>query len=155
YGLLWMVTLAGSPTLMPSMLSGSELNAANALEMLSFSVSGVIGLPLAGFLLSVMNGADVVAFDRASYFFLVACFVAIGPLAARTGGDSADAGRGGIGPALRFAAGDRFVRHSTIMYMFLNVGRGILDVLLPVILLRNAAAGSRILGLVTGGAALG
>lgn len=158
YGLLWMVTLAGSPTIMPSIVSEADLNAANALETISFSVSGVVGLPLAGLLLSIMSGADVLAFDAASYFVLVGCLAAIGPLAAR-GGLGVPAGeagrRGGLAPALRFAAGDRFIRHSTIMYMLLNVGRGILDVLIPVILLRGGGAGSRVLGLVTGGAALG
>jgi Transmembrane secretion effector len=159
YALLWMVTLAGSPTMMPSIVHAPDLNAANALETISFSVSGVVGLPLAGLLLSVMNGADVLAFDAASYFILVGCLVAIGPIAARGGPGALPAEAGanvvGLGPAVRFAASDRFIRHSTIMYMFLNVGRGVLDVLLPVILLRSAGAGSQILGLVTGGAALG
>jgi MFS family permease len=159
YGLLWMVTLAGAPTMMPSIVPAAELNAANALETLSFAVSGVLGLSLAGLLLSLMSGADVLAFDAASYFILVGCLLGIGPVQARRAvatSEPAAEGRGaGLGPAIRFAIGERFVCISTIMYMLLNIGRGILDVLIPVILLRGPAGSSRILGLVTAGGALG
>jgi MFS family permease len=158
YGLLWMVTLAGSPTMMPLILPPAELNAANALETVSFSVSGVLGLPLAGVLLSIMSGADVLVFDAASYFILVGCLLAIGPVGTRRDTrppHAAARNRGsGLRPAIQFSLGNRFIRNSTVMYMMLNIGRGILDVLIPVILLRGSG-GSRILGLVMAGAAVG
>src|SRR5690349_4928218 len=51
YGLLMMVSLAGIPTLIPSLVDESRLRTANALEILSYTLSGIVGPALAGLLI--------------------------------------------------------------------------------------------------------
>ncbi len=155
YGLLRMITLAGAPTILPLILPAARLNAANALEMLSYSISNVVGPAVAGLLLAVISGADVLAFDALSYFLLVACLFAIGPVAAQRPEAGQARGSEGLGPAVSFSVGNRFIRNSTLMYMTLNIGRGVLDVLVPVLLLRIPGASSRTLGLVAAIEAIG
>ncbi len=52
YGFLMMISLAGGPTLIPSIVQPEQLDTANALETLSYTISGVIGPPLAGLLIA-------------------------------------------------------------------------------------------------------
>src|SRR5690348_16473601 len=52
YGCLTMITLAGGPSLVPSLLPQQQLATANSLEMLSYTLSGVVGPPVAGFLIA-------------------------------------------------------------------------------------------------------
>lgn len=154
YGLLRMITLAGAPTILPLILPAADLNAANALEMLSYSVSSVMGPAVAGLLLATIDGADVLAFDALSYFLLVASLLAIGPVTAQRAAGKAGAD-GGLRPAVSFSLANPFIRNSTLMYMTLNIGRGVLDVLVPVLLLRIPGADSRTLGLVAAIEAIG
>ena len=48
YGGLMMISLAGSPTTIPSLISEDLLPAANALETIAFTLGGVVGPPIAG-----------------------------------------------------------------------------------------------------------
>lgn len=96
--------------------------------------------------------------DAASYFFLVVCLLAIGRVSApeepRRTGVARIHRDGGLRPAIEFSVRNPFIRNTTLMYMLLNVGRGILDVLVPVLILGSPHGSSRILGFVTGGAAI-
>lgn len=155
YGFLKMITLAGAPTLLPAILPEQHLNTANALEMVSYSFSSIIGPSLAGLLLAVLSGADVLLFDAVSYLVLVGCLLAIGPV---TGGRAAGrqaAPETGLRPAIRFSAGNAFLRNSTLMYMLLNVGKGVIDVLVPVLILESPGGSSTLLGLVSAATAAG
>lgn len=153
YGMMRMITLAGAPSLLPQVVPPAQLNAANALETVSFSVSSVAGLSLGGFLLSVVSGADVLAFDALSYFALTGCLLAIGSLQAPARSPGPRASQS-LRPAVGLVMQNPFLRNSTAMYMLLNVGRGILDVLVPVLVIEIGGSG-RTLGAVTGAAALG
>ena len=51
YGLLYMISLAGFPSIIPDLVPADDLSTANALESLSFSVGGVAGPALAGLLI--------------------------------------------------------------------------------------------------------
>jgi MFS family permease len=154
YGLMRMITLAGAPTMLPLLLPAAQLNAANALETISFSISDFAGLPLAGLLLSIIDGADVLIFDALSYFFLVSCLLSIGPVAGHRAPTSEQRATD-LKPAIQFSLANQFIRNSTLMYMLLNVGRGVLEVLVPVYVLQTPGANSRTLGLVSAGAAVG
>jgi MFS family permease len=73
YGFLFMISLAGIPSVIPSLVSGGDLNTANAMESISYGVGGVAGPALAGALIGLIGGANVVAIDAVSYFVFVAC----------------------------------------------------------------------------------
>lgn len=148
YGFLRMITLAGAPTMFPLLLPTRHLNAANALEMVSYSISSVAGPALGGLLLGVINPANVLIIDAVSYLALVLCLLAIGSqeMPRRTTGTAK--GENGLNPAIGFSVRNRFICNSTLMYMALNAGRGILDVLIPVLLLGISGSNSRILGAV-------
>src|SRR5688572_12456574 len=68
YGSLMMISLAGGPTLIPSIVKESQLETANAMETLSFTLSGVIGPPLAGLPIVWIGTINVVIIDAVSYF---------------------------------------------------------------------------------------
>jgi len=52
FGFLMMIPLAEVPVVLPSLVDMDDLNAANALETIGFTMGGVIGLPLAGLLIA-------------------------------------------------------------------------------------------------------
>ena len=82
YGLLYMVSGAGMPTILPRLLSGDELITANAMESISWSIGGLVGPVLAGLLIAVIGAPTVLAFDALSYGVFVACLLGMGPLPA-------------------------------------------------------------------------
>ena len=63
-----MVSLAGFPAMIPSLVSEKQLNTANALEILSYTVSGIGGPALAGLLIALIGAPATVLVDVASYF---------------------------------------------------------------------------------------
>jgi MFS family permease len=69
YGFLFMIGLAGAPTLIPALVDDDKLTAANSLETLGFTVSGVAGPALAGLLIAGIGAPYVLAVDAASYVF--------------------------------------------------------------------------------------
>ncbi|MFD9944209.1 MFS transporter [Nonomuraea sp. NPDC059023] len=67
YGLFKMIPLAGFPAAIPDLVEPRDRDAANALESVSFSVAGVLGPALAGFLIGTIGSELVLAFDALSY----------------------------------------------------------------------------------------
>ena len=66
YGLLTMVSLAGIPAVIPSLVGESQLITANALEILSYTVAGITGPALAGVLIELIGAPATVLVDVAS-----------------------------------------------------------------------------------------
>ncbi|PRX65941.1 transmembrane secretion effector [Nonomuraea fuscirosea] len=84
YGLFRMVPLAGFPAAIPDLVPERDRDAANALESLSFSLSGMIGPALGGVLIAGFGGEAVLAFDALSYaLFAVAALTVRRPLVVR------------------------------------------------------------------------
>ncbi|MFI9558324.1 MFS transporter [Nonomuraea endophytica] len=67
YGLFKMIPLAGFPAAIPDLVEPRDRDVANALESVSFSVAGVAGPALAGFLIGTIGSELVLAFDALSY----------------------------------------------------------------------------------------
>jgi MFS family permease len=67
FGFLMMIPLAGVPSLLPALVSGDELNAANALETIGYTVGGVLGPPLTGRLIAKVGPLDALYLDAATY----------------------------------------------------------------------------------------
>jgi predicted MFS family arabinose efflux permease len=135
YGLLKMVSLAGFPALIPSLVPGGKLEQANALEGMSFGLASLSGAALAGVAVATVGAAPVVAVDAASYLAL-----AIALLSIRGHGRPAQAihrpgaerrRRGGFGSIMRLAVTHPVLRTTTIMFALFNIGEGCLLVFLP------------------------
>jgi MFS family permease len=152
YGLLFMTSAAGVPTLIPRLVERDDLTTANAMESLSFGISGLVGPTIAGIVIAVLGAPVVLALDAATYAFFVISLLAMRPTATATPVVEAEAptpGRagGGVGPALRFIFGAPAIVTITVMYMCLNVAGGILAVLAPIYARDVLGGGSTTYGL--------
>ena len=63
YGLLYMVSGAGLPTILPRLLAGEELVTANAMESITWNLGGVGGPVLAGLLIGLTGVAALVGLN--------------------------------------------------------------------------------------------
>jgi len=133
YGLLKMISLAGFPALIPSLVPAGRLTAANALESVSFGIAGLVGAVTAGVAVATVGPEYVVAFDAFSYLVFAACLLGARDLtgARPTRGRAASQGGGGLGPVLRLVVRNRVLRDTTVMFALFNIGEGVLLVLLP------------------------
>jgi MFS family permease len=154
YGSLMMISLAGGPTLIPSIVRKDQLETANALETLSFTLSNVVGLPLAGLLIVWIGTANVVILDALSYFSFA--FLLLGVSENRTSqAISEENDSFSLFSAVRLMIEDKILRSTTLMFMAFNVGLGALTVFLPLVSDRIAPGSSKIFGALLGALALG
>jgi MFS family permease len=164
YGLLFMTSAAGIPSLITRLIRGPDLTTANAMESLSFSLSGLIGPGVAGLLIAFVGAPFVLAIDALTYFVFVACLLAM-----RRGGEGeapepaseAEAGAAspptskGLGPAVRFILGSAPIVAITLFYMSVNIAGGIVTVVIPLyvrdVLLGGPATFGLLLSVLTAG----
>ena len=147
YGLLFMVSLAGIPSMIPSLVDEAELTTANAMETLSYAIAGLAGPALAGAAIALASAPTVLAIDAATYGFLVVSLLAMRPLPAAAPAAPAAAVVGasptdpapapssvsrGLGPAVRFLLATPAILVLTLMYMTINIGEGMSGVYLPI-----------------------
>lgn len=129
YGLAKMIPLAGVPTLIPDIVDAEHLNAANALEMLSYGVGSVAGPALTGAALAVVAPGNVLALDAAS-FLVFACCLKLMKRPTASAPDTAVSVS--VTGSLRFIVGCGPIRTTTLMFAGCNIGLGVLMVLIPV-----------------------
>lgn len=155
YGSLMMISLAGGPTLIPSIVRTDQLETANALETLSFTLSNVIGPPLAGLLIVWIGTANVVVIDALSYFIFA--LMLLGISVTKTFYASSGQGKASFGliSAIRLMLGDKVLLSTTLMFMAFNVGLGALTVFLPLISDRIAPGSAEMFGILLGALAVG
>jgi len=164
YGLLFMTSAAGIPSLITRLVRGDELITANAMESLSFSLSGLIGPGVAGLLIAFVGAPFVLAIDALTYFVFVACLLAMrrgGKGEAPEPGSEAEAGAAsaptskGLGPAVRFILGSAPIVAITLFYMSVNIAGGIVTVVIPLyvrdVLLGGPATFGLLLSVLTAG----
>ncbi len=139
YGLLYMTSVAGIPSMIPALVDGDELTTANAMESISYGIAGLVGPAMAGVVIAIFSAPVALAIDAVTYAVFVVCLLAMrraapDPDDATTGGAPATAAPrpGGLGPALRFVLGAPAIVAITVMYMGLNLSGGIFTVLAPV-----------------------
>jgi MFS family permease len=154
YGLLMMISLAGGPALVPSLVPRQQLATANALEMLSFTLGGVIGPMLAGALIAWVGAPNVVIIDAISYFAF-ALALAHTRLAGAPHAHQADAPVYHTGHAVRLLLTNKVLLATTLMFMAFNIGGGALAVCLPILADRVLGGGPELYGLLLGALALG
>ncbi|HEX5014800.1 MAG TPA: MFS transporter [Candidatus Limnocylindrales bacterium] len=149
YGLLFMTSAAGIPSLITRLVRSEDLTTANAMESLSFSLSGLVGPGVAGLLIAIVGAPFVLAIDALTYFIFVICLLAM-----RRGGRDATAadttqagGSRGLGPAVRFIFSSSAIVAITLFYMSVNIAGGIVTVVIPLYVRDVLDAGSETFGL--------
>ena len=154
HGLLKMVPLAGFPAAIPQLVDETDLETANALESLSFSVSTVVGPTVAGFLVGAIGAPNVLLVDALTYLVFAAAVASVRrPLAPpeRSAQDSTTRRR-----SLRFLARDRVIVATTAAFMLFNVAEGMLLLVVGPWLARNELpGGASTLGLLIAAMAAG
>ena len=156
YGLLYMIPLAGAPSLIPALVAQEHLATANALETLSYTLSGACGPLLAGLLIARFGAPNVLALDALSY---AAFALALTRIPARVGlvapqRVAAGKQRARMRDAFRLVRSNRVLLATTLMYMTFNVGLGFLAVWLPVVA-DHTGGGPAVYGLCLGAMAIG
>jgi len=157
YGFLMMIALAGGPTLIPSLVRPDQLATANALEMLAFTTGGVLGPVIAGLLIGKIGAPNVVILDVTSYFafaLLLARIRGVDLPARQKGGGGA-----GLEHAIRLLLANPILLATTLMFLTLNIGGGLLAVWLPILADQRLGGGAQLygslLGVLAGGEVVG
>ncbi|MEU6576363.1 MFS transporter [Streptomyces sp. NPDC046805] len=147
YGLLKMVPMAGFPASIPQLVEESDLDTANALESLSFSVSSVVGPALAGVLVGTMGAPNVLLIDAVTYLVFAGAVATVRrPLAAA--GRPAVAPRDGRGAkaSVRTVGRDKVIAATTLAFMAFNIADGMLLLVVGPWLAKNELGGASALG---------
>jgi predicted MFS family arabinose efflux permease len=129
YGLLKMVPLAGVPTVLPTLVPSDLLDTANAMESVSYGLSGVVAPMLAGALIAAFGAVDVLALDSATFFLFAACLSGVRDERPAGGHDRVTYG---LREAFRFVTTNAPIALTTLMFASFNIGAGALLVVLPI-----------------------
>jgi len=157
YGLMLMVPLAGTPALLPDLVAPDRLNTANALETLAYTLSGVIGPPIAGVLIAQWNAPAVLYFDAATFLLFAAALamVRVGSAASTDDTSPHERANRGLGTAFRLLLSNPILLSTTAMYMSANIAIGAVLVWLPIYASRELHGGAELYGLLLGIIAVG
>jgi MFS family permease len=155
YGLLMMISLAGGPALVPSLVPREQLATANALEMLSFTLGGVIGPVLAGALIAWAGAPNVVIVDAISYFAFALALARTRLVADPHEARQADEPVYHTGHAVQLLLKNPVLLATTLMFLAFNIGGGALAVWLPILADRVLGGGPELYGTLLGALALG
>jgi MFS family permease len=154
YGLLKMVPLAGFPASIPDLVRPDGLDAANALESLSFGVSGMIGPALGGLLIAGVGAANVLAFDAASYALFAAAALAVRmPLTPDPRADTFQTEQ--ARPWMSVLLRDHVLVTTTLAFMAFNIAEGMLLVVGPWLTKTRLPGGPQTLGLLLAALSIG
>jgi MFS family permease len=144
YGLLKMVPLAGFPAAIPQLVDEADLDPANALESLSYSVANVVGPAAAGLLISQIGAANVLLVDSASFLiFALTAATLRRPLPPVT---TVDIPLRQEPRSLSSLARDRVIVATTLAFMAFNVAEGMLIVTGPWLAHNQLPGGAAALG---------
>ena len=143
FGLLMMIPLAGTPTLIPSLVPLERRQTANALEVLGYTVGGIVGPLLGGALIAGWGAPLAVLLSGAIYLFFGWTLWRLPPQPPA----GAARGRAPLGEAIRLLVGNAFLISTTLMFLVFNVGLGLLLVWLPVFADARLAGGAADYGL--------
>lgn len=153
YGLFMMVSLAGAPSLIPALVVPNELNAANSLETLSYTVGGIAGPAIAGLSIALIGAPLTVLVDVVSYLvFAVLLWLLRISRAERRAPTAAPSG---YAATFRILAGTPILLSTTVMFCIFNLGEGAMNVWLPVLSDTVLMGGPGLYGTLLGVLALG
>jgi MFS family permease len=149
YGSLMMISLAGGPALLPSLVRREQLATVNALETLSFTLGGVLGPAMAGLLIAWVGAPNVLALDALSYGTYALALAGVTYLAPPAA-DERGTDNYRMRDAVRLLFGNPVLLSTTTMFMTFNLGQGFLFVALPIFTERTLGGGATLYGLLLG-----
>jgi hypothetical protein len=151
-----MISLAGTPALLPALVEPHLLDTANALETLSYTISGAIGPVLAGLIIARFNAPVVLLIDALSYATFALALWRVRRLD-QDRPAAATEERPTVAPlaAVRFVITQPVLLATSIMFMLFNAGGGILALWLPILATRFPGQGSALYGFLLSAAAVG
>ena len=155
YGSLFMIPLAGGPALVPTLVSKRHLSTANALETLTFTLSGVIGPPVAGLLIARITAANVLVLDAISYFVFALLLLGVKPLVEKTPQAQVVEHSYRLWDAVQLLRRNNILLSTTLMFMAANLGIGLMFVWLPIYSDQVLGGGSELFGILLGFLAVG
>jgi MFS family permease len=124
YGLLFMTSIAGIPSLITRLVGSDRLTTANAMESITYGIAGLVGPALAGVVIALVGAPVVLALDALTYGVFVVCLLAMRREGAGMADQAAVEGPSrstesrvgaGIGPAVRFIVGAPAIVATTLM----------------------------------------
>ncbi|GHO97097.1 MFS transporter [Reticulibacter mediterranei] len=150
YGCFMMISLAGGPSLIPGLVSQSQLATANALETLSYTLSGVFGPPIAGLLIARFGAPSVMIIDVCSYITFALALARVD-----VKGEHEESAREcevvyRFRDAVSLVLHNRVLLSTTLMFILFNVGEGFLSVWLPLFAVQTLRGGPDLYGLLLG-----
>lgn len=155
YGALMMISLAGGPALVPSLVDSEQLATANALEMLSFTLGGVVGPALAGLLINRIGAANVVVIDVLSYFTFALVLANIQLKQEPVAVAQTERAALRLSDAVALLLNNKILFATTFMFMAFNIGGGLLSVCLPILADQRLHGGAALYGSLLSAIALG
>lgn len=151
FGLLLMIPLAGTPTLIPALVPVERRQTANALEVLGYTVGGIAGPMLGGALIANWGAPLAVLLSGAIYVFFGWTLWRLPPQPP----SATPSRRAPLGDAIRLLVGNAFLLPTTLMFLVFNIGLGLFLVWLPVFSDTRLAGGAAGYGLMLGAFAAG
>jgi len=153
-GFLMMIPLAGVPSMIPAMVQEADLNAANALETVGYTLGGVLGPPLAGVLILAWGRLDPLYLDGVSYLSFAAAAWCCRP---RDEAKPALAAKAPVSlrDAARIVFENPVLLSTTAMYLVVNVALGSMLVIVPVFAETILGGGPADFGVLLGSISLG
>jgi len=142
HGLLMMVSLAGTPTMILALVPKERLATANALESLGYSCAGVAGPVIAGFLIAWIGAPATVLLDVVSYLLYALILFRL-KLALPAPVKRASVA---VGDAVRLLFGNPILIATTFMFLVFNLGTGSVPVWLPIHVERTLEGGPELYG---------
>lgn len=156
YGFFFMITLAGSPSIVPDLVPKPLLPTANALETLAFTISGVAGPPIAGLIILRFGAPNVMLIDAVSYGMFILALIGIDlSRAQQTKNIAITKARFGLKDAFRLLVSNKILLSTTLMFMSFNFGEGFLSLWLPILSSQLLNGGPGLYGALLGALALG
>jgi len=155
HGFLMMIPLAGGPSLVPTLVPEKHLTTANALETLSFTLGGVIGPPVAGFLIAWLEAPNILIFDAMSYLVFAVLLTQVKLLVEDSLTAPTEKQRYRLQDAFRLLRQNKILLSTTLMFMAANFGLGAMFVWLPIFSSQILGGGSELYGILLGFMALG
>jgi MFS family permease len=150
YGCFMMISLAGGPSLIPLLVPQSQLATANALETLSYTLSGVLGPPIAGLLIARFGAPSVIVIDALSYAIFALALTRVHIKVEHNTREQLDSTTYRFRDAFSLLLQNKVLLSTTLMFTLFNMGEGFLSVWLPLFSVQVLRGGPDLYGILLG-----